>query len=130
MAHETIGINVAEIKARKRALESKLLELTGASWEREDLWIEYQADPLDQVNSSTDREMTVQRLNSKARQIQDIQAAIAKIDDGAYGLCEDCEENIPRKRLDAVPWARLCVTCQSKAEAATREGWIAFEDAA
>jgi DnaK suppressor protein len=66
----------------------------------------------------------------KSRQVRDIQSALAAIDDGTYGTCEQCEEPIPRKRLDAVPWARMCVPCQSKAEAASDHGAWDLSDAA
>src|ERR1700692_4754539 len=104
-------ITAAETRRRKAALESKLKELVGVSSQREELRIDYVADPLDQVRSSTDREMAVQRLGRQSRLIHDVQSALATIEDGTYGICERCEEPIPRKRLDAIPWARLCVRC-------------------
>ena len=120
----------AEGQRRKAALESKLKESLGVSGGREELRIECVADPLDQVRSNTDREVAIQRLDHQTRLIHDIQSALAKIGDGVYGLCEQCEEPIPRKRLDAVPWARLCVPCQSEAEAAGRASEPTFENAA
>jgi DnaK suppressor protein len=123
-------ITAAETRRRKAALESKLKELVGVSSQREELRIDYVADPLDQVRSSTDREMAVQRLGRQSRLIHDVQSALATIEDGTYGICERCEEPIPRKRLDAIPWARLCVRCQSAAEAASPNGQPTFQDAA
>jgi DnaK suppressor protein len=119
-----------ETMRRKQALETRLKELTGTFGEREELQIEYQADPLDQVRASTEREMTVQRLDSQTRLIHDIQEALAKIEHGSYGVCEECEEPIPPKRLNAVPWARFCVACQSQRERQTQAGVLAFDDAA
>jgi len=43
-----------------------------------------------------------------------IQAALFKLDAGFYGICETCEAQIPFERLDAVPSARNCVTCQQR----------------
>ncbi len=43
-----------------------------------------------------------------------ISAALVKLDAGYYGVCEMCEEPIPFERLDAVPSARLCMTCQAR----------------
>jgi RNA polymerase-binding transcription factor DksA len=65
--------------------------LLGVSREREELRIEYLADPLDQVRSSTDREMAVRRFDYQARLIHGTQSAFAKIETGTYGLCEQCE---------------------------------------
>ena len=125
-----ITITGTESKRRKAALASKLRELLDTSREREELRIEYLADPTDQVRSNTDREMTVQRLDHQARLIHDVQSALGKIDEGVYGLCERCDEPIPCMRLDAVPWARLCVPCQSEVENAERDRRPTLADAA
>jgi DnaK suppressor protein len=45
-----------------------------------------------------------------------VEEALAKIDEGVYGVCERCEEAIPVKRLDLLPFTRYCVQCQSELE--------------
>jgi DnaK suppressor protein len=45
-----------------------------------------------------------------------VEEALAKIDEGIYGVCERCEEAIPVKRLDLLPFTRYCVQCQSELE--------------
>ena len=130
MRAQVTTITTADIRRRKADLQSKLKELLGAYSQREELHIDYVADPLDQVRSSTDREIAVQRLDQQSRLIHDIQSALAKVEDGSFGLCERCEEPTLRKRLDAIPWARLCVRCQSAEETAKYKGEPSFEDAA
>jgi DnaK suppressor protein len=44
--------------------------------------------------------------------LREISDALHRIDQETYGICMECEEDISTKRLDAVPWARYCVTCQ------------------
>src|SRR6478609_10543032 len=44
--------------------------------------------------------------------LREISDALHRIDTKTYGICLECEEPISQKRLDAVPWARYCVTCQ------------------
>ena len=114
MTTKVTTITTPDLKRNKAALESKLGELLGAAPQRDELLIEYQADPLDQVRSTTDRDMAVQRLNRHASLINEVRAALTRLEDGTYATCEECEEDIPRRRLEAVPWARLCVPCQSK----------------
>jgi DnaK suppressor protein len=130
----TMNTKIASIdsgaRRRKATLKSKLEDLLRSGGDREGLEIEQTADPLDQVRSSTDREMAVETLNQRARSIHDIQSALARIEDGSYGLCERCEEQIPAKRLDAIPWARLCVKCQSAMEAEPHAGKKLFDTAA
>ena len=117
-------------RRRKATLEAKLEDLLRLAGDREGLEIEQLADPLDQVRSSTDRDMAVETLNQRARSIHDIRAALARIEDGSYGLCERCEEPIPAKRLDALPWARMCVHCQSAMETEQHAGGKLFDTAA
>ena len=44
--------------------------------------------------------------------LREISDALHRLDHDTYGICMECEEPISAKRLDAVPWARYCVTCQ------------------
>ncbi len=125
----SITITAAETNRRKALLEAKLNELLGSD-DRTDLQIEYMADPLDQVRSSTDREMAIRRVDQHARTIREIRNALERIESGSYGFCEHCEELIPRKRLDIVPWAAMCVPCQAGTEAVEYDGEPEFEHAA
>ena len=45
-----------------------------------------------------------------------VEEALAKIDEGTYGVCERCEEAIPGKRLELLPFTRYCVRCQTELE--------------
>jgi DnaK suppressor protein len=45
-----------------------------------------------------------------------VEEALGKIRTNSYGLCEECEEPINEKRLEALPWVKLCINCQSKKE--------------
>ena len=57
------------------------------------------------------------RLRERERGlIGKIDAAIEKIEDGVYGLCESCEEEIGVKRLEARPVAELCIACKAEQE--------------
>ena len=103
------------------SLEMKLRGLLGSSAERQELEIEYLADPLDQVRSGVDRDMAVKRLNQRAELIQEHRSAIEKVQSETFGICDECEGPIAPQRLAAIPWARLCVKCQNRVEARARE---------
>ena len=45
--------------------------------------------------------------------LEQVEAALARLDDGTYGACIGCQQSIPAERLEALPWASLCVRCQS-----------------
>ncbi len=117
-----ITITAPETDRRKKALHAKMRELLTHSVVREELQLEYLADPLDQIVSNTNREMAMLQIDQQARLVHDVKLALEAIEDGTYGVCERCEQAIPRRRLDAVPWARLCVPCQSAEEAAGHTG--------
>ena len=57
------------------------------------------------------------RLEGRERhELDEIQAAQARLETGSFGVCEDCGGAIPLPRLRAVPWARHCLGCQAKDE--------------
>jgi DnaK suppressor protein len=58
----------------------------------------------------------------KSKQLERIQDALARLDEGTYGICEDCNNPIASARLRALPFAECCVSCQERREAeGTRE---------
>jgi DnaK suppressor protein len=63
--------------------------------------------------SNVDRELDL-ILSAQARaSITEIDLALGKIDNGTYGICEQCGDTIPEARLEALPHASLCVACKS-----------------
>jgi len=54
--------------------------------------------------------------------LREISDALHRLDAGIYGICMECEEPISAKRLDAVPWARYCVSCQERIAARIAAG--------
>jgi len=63
-----------------------------------------------------EREMELKIVSAGAETVKEIDDALKRIDDGTYGKCETCGEEITRKRLEAVPHARLCIRCKSAEE--------------
>jgi DnaK suppressor protein len=70
------------------------------------------------VDSILERELAGSSAVRAREVIDDIDAALARMETGAYGLCESCEVPVPHERLEAIPHARLCVACLSKRGAA------------
>jgi DnaK suppressor protein len=101
-----------EIRNHKAALENKLAELTAGFQDRSGLAIENSADMLDTIRMATDRDVLVQSLNINTQMLSDVREALDRLSNGEYGVCEDCDESIAPRRLQAIPWARVCVKCQ------------------
>jgi DnaK suppressor protein len=120
MATKINTIATANLATRKAILKAKREQLLGALTDRQEILVEALADQADRMRSYTDRDVAVQRLDHESRLIHDIEQALDRLERNVYGSCEMCESPISSKRLDALPWARLCFACQSEAEAAER----------
>ncbi len=59
--------------------------------------------------------------------LREVSDALHRIDHDHYGICLECDEPISAKRLEAVPWARYCVTCQERIAARIAEGEVIDE---
>jgi DnaK suppressor protein len=73
-------------------------------------------DVGDKAESSYTKEFLLSLSDTERQQLLMIDEALRRIDDGNFGVCQECEKVITKKRLNVVPWARLCIECQQKAE--------------
>jgi RNA polymerase-binding protein DksA len=65
---------------------------------------------------TTDREIDYSLEESEARVLAAIDAALRRIDEGTYGRCERCGQEIEAERLEALPWATLCIDDKRREE--------------
>lgn len=73
-------------------------------------------DTYDLASDARDREINHILTDRDRDKAQAIDEALSRVDDGSYGVCEDCGADIAEGRLQALPFTRLCVTCQSDRE--------------
>ena len=73
-------------------------------------------DIADKASSSYTKEFLFSLSSAERDLLQQVDEALARIEDRRYGVCLSCEGEMNQKRLDAVPWARHCVDCQEKQE--------------
>jgi len=106
-----------KIAARLRALRNELL----AEYEQCRAELEPDATRHADDEDITERAFasTADILSHLRWQIRDIDEAFERLNQGRYGLCEDCGEPIPANRLEAAPTARRCMKCQAKRERRT-----------
>jgi DnaK suppressor protein len=71
-------------------------------------------DSGDWAEKSHEEWVFLQKNSADMELLRDIEDALDRLGDGTYGICGDCGITISRKRLDAVPWARFCITCQER----------------
>ena len=74
-------------------------------------------DPLDRASEAKGRDFTLRIRDREYRLIQKIKTTLEKIQDGTFGICESCGEDISFARLKARPVTSYCIHCKSKMEA-------------
>ncbi len=65
---------------------------------------------------SFEQDISLGLMENEADEIKEIEEALERIKDGSFGLCESCKKKVPKERLRAIPYARLCVNCKKKEE--------------
>ena len=119
--------NALDSAFQRQRLDEKKAELEGLLRQRGGIVIEQEADPLDQLSSKAERELQVAKLDRVGETLREVNAALRRLNEGDYGICIQCDDDISAKRLAAVPWAALCIHCQEKVEsglAARRTGEV------
>jgi len=74
-------------------------------------------DPADRASLESDRNFMLRIRDRENKLIKKIKKALARIDDGTFGICEKCGDNISASRLKARPVTTLCIACKTKEEA-------------
>ena len=83
---------------------------------REGIAIEKSPDALDEVQHAAERELAIRNLDRESNLLRNVRAALRRIEEGSFGVCLHCEEDISPKRLAAVPWTPFCIQCQEVAD--------------
>jgi len=70
----------------------------------------------DVASDTYDREFSLGMISSERESLYELDDALKRAEEGAFGICEECKSLITKTRLKAVPYARLCLKCQQKKE--------------
>ena len=79
-------------------------------------------DPTDRASLESDRNFELRIRDRERKLINKIRQALERIEDGTFGLCENCEEEIGAERLRARPVTTLCIDCKTEQERKERIG--------
>ncbi len=103
----------AVLEAEREALRAELAELTAAP-----------RDPVGAVSfgkrvgegttQAVERIAQVDAARRLDAKLRDVERALGKLEEGSYGICEDCGAAIAAERLEAIPWAVRCVACAAR----------------
>jgi DnaK suppressor protein len=117
-----------ELNKFREILERKQAELAHVLRNREAIAIEKSPDALDEVQHAAERELAIRNLDRESNLLRNVRAALRRIEEGAYGTCVHCEEDISPKRLNAVPWTPYCIQCQEMADRIKEDGTESLEE--
>jgi DnaK suppressor protein len=114
MARNEALLNLRAILIRRRdALRSAL---AGDLSLLKELRSESPGDVVDAAYDSTQDEISSQLAEVESRELANIENALERMKGGKYGLCEVCNGKIPMARLNALPYATMCIECQRELE--------------
>jgi RNA polymerase-binding transcription factor DksA len=103
--HLIDGVNFLASDNLKRTQREASGELSG-----------YSLHMADAGTDNFDREFALSLVSNEQEALYEIEEALKRLEQSTYGVCGNCEKNILKARLEAVPFARLCVDCQSDIE--------------
>jgi DnaK suppressor protein len=117
-------LSTAEIQKFRDLLTQKQEELSEIVHRKKEEQEFQQEDPeigdeADIATRSVEKEILFDITDAEKQNLDGIEAALRKIEKGAFGRCESCQKTIPRLRLEVMPWARYCIQCQAKNETPT-----------
>lgn len=98
------------------ALENLREETAGTLYDDAGEESAYDNHLADTATETYDRELDYTLEENSEHVLGEIEAALTRIEGGTYGICTNCDEQIPEERLEALPWATLCIDCQRNLE--------------
>lgn len=114
MPDETELATLREELTRQREDLRREIEDHGAAPDSDEVTFEGDAGFADRSHSTEERSRVISVVRALRSNLHDVERAIAKIDAGSYGTCERCGNPIGAERLEAIPWALLCIDCKKK----------------
>jgi len=108
---------LAEIKAHLLQMRDEVLAESERAYEAsQSLGKDGVPDIGDMSSNSYHQEVLMHLSETQRSRVRDIDAALARMDQGVYGLCLRCEEEIPARRMEVRPFSRYCVDCKAEVE--------------
>ncbi len=116
MTNTDLKLNLEKLLALRAELLGDMTKMEDDSLEDHAQTISIPTDKEELGSDNAEQELTLTLLGSGEDILDQVEAAIHRIEDGGYGQCEKCGEEIPKSRLDAIPYAADCVQCAANEE--------------
>ena len=117
-----------ELNKYRNVLEAKQVELLQLVRNRDGIAIERSPDTLDEVQHAAERELAIRNLDRDSNLLRNVRRALRRIEEGSFGVCLSCEEDISPKRLAAVPSTAYCIRCQEIADRGQEDSAENFDE--
>ena len=101
-----------ELNRFRAILTAKVVELERFTRHREGITVERSADQLEEIQAASQRALAVSNLDREFNQLRHAGAALRRTQEGSFGICQECDDEIAPKRLAAVPWAQFRIRRQ------------------
>ena len=101
-----------ELNRFRAILTAKVAELERFTRHRKGIAVERSADQLEEIQAASQRALAVSNLDREFNQLRNARAALRRTQEGSFGICQECDDDIAPKRISAVPWATFCIRCQ------------------
>jgi RNA polymerase-binding transcription factor len=101
------------LEEQREALRKQLSDM-GADPDADSIELSLDFGFADSAQSTAERNKVLAVIERLRENLRDVEAGLSKIEKGTYGICERCGEPISPERLEAIPYARLCVSCKQK----------------
>jgi RNA polymerase-binding protein DksA len=110
------GVLLEERTRVQAALENLREETAGTLYDDAGEESAYDNHLADTATETYDRELDYTLEENSEHVLGEIEAALTRIEGGTYGICANCSKQISEERLEALPWATLCIDCQRNLE--------------
>jgi DnaK suppressor protein len=103
----------ASLQDHRESLRREIAE-QGIDPDSEDFAVSLERGFADGGQATAERGRLLSLASELRSNLREVERGLAKFDRGTYGACERCGQPISEERLDAIPWARLCISCKQK----------------
>ena len=100
---------------------AQTIELEQLIRHRDGIRVERSADQLEEIQQASERALAVCNLDRHFSHLRNVRAALRRTQEGSFGICQQCDDDIAPKRLLAVPWAQFCIRCQEAVDRGLEE---------
>lgn len=115
-------MNIEQIRGKLQLQKRESLQfLKRLSQETRSVEADSILDAADRCTADLEKESLFERSSQCRTHLRLVEAALARIESGSFGICAGCGEGIQTRRLEAVPWTQFCLACQEELEQRAHE---------